>query len=78
MQKLVHLNELGRRIGECHPRAKLTDAEVALALQLLDDGMSLAQVALKMDVSKSCIGHIASGRRRGQLVARVVKVSVSN
>lgn len=76
MQKTVTLNELGRRIGESHPRAKLTDAEVDLVLDLLADGMSLAQVAGKMDVSKSCIAHIASGRRRGQMIARVVSVVV--
>lgn len=76
VQKTVTLNELGRRIGESHPRAKLTDAEVDLVLELLADGMSLAQVAEKMDVSKSCIAHISSGRRRGQLVDRIVSVAV--
>lgn len=77
MQKLVALNDKNRRIGQEHPRAKLTDAEVDLVFGLLDSGLSLAEVARKMDVSKSCIAHIASGRRRSQPVARVVKVSVN-
>ena len=77
MQKLVALNENGRRINESHPRSKLMDNEVALVLDLLDGGMSYAAVAKKMDVSKSCIQHIANGTRRGQAVARVVRVSVS-
>ena len=68
---LVYLNEMGRRIGESHPRAKLTDREVVQVLDLIDEGMSYAQIARKMGVSKSCIAHIASGRRRGQPVARV-------
>lgn len=76
MQKTISLNENARRVGESHPRAKLLDAEVDQVHELLEAGLSLAEVARKMDVSKSCIAHIASGRRRGQLVARVVRVSV--
>lgn len=74
MQKTIALNENGRRIGESHPRAKLMDHEVTLALELLDAGLSYAVVASKLDVSKSCIAHIATGRRRGQLAARRVRV----
>lgn len=76
MQKLIALNENGRRIGEGHPRAKLLDHEVDQVLALLECGLSYAQVAEKMDVSKSCIAHIATGRRRGQPVGRLVRVSV--
>lgn len=67
----IQLNELGRRVGESHPGAKLTDADVDLVHLLIEDGLSYAQVAEKMGVSKSCVAHIASGRRRGQTVARV-------
>jgi DNA-binding NarL/FixJ family response regulator len=77
MQKLVALNENGRRIGESHPRAKLLDSEVDQVLALLDSGLSYAQVAAKFDVSKSCVAHIATGRRRSQCVQRTVRVSVS-
>lgn len=77
MQKLIALNENGRRIGQEHPLAKLTDAEVEQVHELLGGGMSYALVAGKFDVSKSCIAHIAAGRRRGQSVARVVRVSVT-
>ena len=77
MQKLVALNEDGRRIGQEHPRAKLLDSEVEQVLELLDGGMSYAAVAGKFDVSKSCIAHIATGRRRSQSVARLARVSVS-
>lgn len=78
MQKLVSLNESGRRIGQEHPRAKLLDREVDQVLDLLDSGLSYAAVAEKMEVSKSCVAHIATGRRRSQVVARTVRVSVSN
>lgn len=76
MSKTIALNEDGRRIGESHPRAKLLDHEVDQVLALLEAGLSYAQVAEKFDVSKSCIAHIATGRRRGQAVGRVVRVSV--
>jgi DNA-binding NarL/FixJ family response regulator len=77
MQKLVTLNENGRRIGQSHPRAKLLDSEVDLVLDLLESGLSYAKIAEKFEVSKSCIAHIATGRRRGQWVQRTVRVSVS-
>jgi len=77
MQKLVALNEANRRVGENHPRAKLLDAEVEQVHALVESGLSYAQVAEKMGVSKSCVAHIESGRRRGQSVARVVRVSVA-
>lgn len=77
MQKLVALNEVNRRVGESHPRAKLLDAEVDQVHHLVESGMSYAQAAEKMNVSKSCVAHIASGRRRGQSVARLVRVSVA-
>lgn len=76
MLKLVALNESGRRIGESHPRAKLLDYEVDQVLELLDSGLSYAQVALKFDVSKSCVAHIATGRRRGQAIGKLVRVSM--
>lgn len=76
MQKRIALNDDGRRIGESHPRAKLLDHEVDQVLALLEAGLSYAAVAEKMDVSKSCIAHIATGRRRGQPIGKVLRVSV--
>lgn len=77
MQKLVQLNEQGRVIGQNHPRAKLLDAEIELAMALRAQGLSLAKVAAKFGVSKGCIWKIEQGLRRGQPVAKVVRVSVS-
>jgi len=76
MKKPLSINELGRRIGESHPGAKLTDAEVELVHELLEGGMSFAKVAEKFNVSKSCIQKIADGSRRAQRVSRTVWVSV--
>ena len=76
MQKLVALNENGNRIGEHHPLAKLTDAEVTVMLELRDEGFSYAWLAAKFEVSKSCARWICTGRNRSQSVARMVRVSV--
>lgn len=74
----IAINELGRRIGESHPNAKLTNHEAELLVELVEGGMSLAQAAAKFEVSKSCAAHIVSGRRRGQVVARTVSVTPKN
>lgn len=76
MHERVKLNENGRRVGESHPRAKLLDSEVDLVFELLAAGLSYAEVATKFGVSKSCVAHIATGRRRGQSPTRLVRVSV--
>lgn len=76
MQKLVALNERGRVIGENHPKAGLLDSEVDQVLELIESGMSYARIAEKFQISKSCVGHYASGRRRCQTPARYAVVSV--
>ena len=78
MDKFIALNDRGRRIGEGHPRAKLLDNEVEQVLALVAEGLSYAAIAEKFDVSKSCIAHIASGRRRSQAIETVRRVSVSS
>jgi hypothetical protein len=77
MQKLVAINEKGRRIGQEHPGSKLTDAEVGVMLDLRDEGYSYAWLAQKFEVSKSCARWICTGRNRNQSAARMVRVSVS-
>lgn len=37
MPRRVKINEMGRRIGESHPRAVLTDHEVGLLIAMLDE-----------------------------------------
>lgn len=66
----VAVNERGQRIGQGHPQAKLSDAEVE---QLLADrgpkhapAMSYGQLALRYGISKASVRDIVKGRRRGQ------------
>ena len=39
------VNERGRRIGESHPRARLTDREIDLIRELCEEGLSYRQIA---------------------------------
>lgn len=78
MKKLVAFNERGRVVGQEHPRARLLDWEVDQVLELIEAGLSYAQVAEKFGVSKSCVAHIASGRRRCQTPANLVEVSIND
>lgn len=61
---VVGLSASGRRVGESHPRAVLTDHEVDLLLELHDDGYSLAWLAEKFEIAKSTAHSIVSGRTR--------------
>lgn len=67
------LNEHGRPVGETHWRATLSDHDVELILALRDDGMPLAEIATKFEVSKSCIWKITNGYRRWQRGVRLSK-----
>lgn len=72
--RLVPVNDARRRIGEQHPRAVLSDHEVELVHALNEGGMSLAEIARKMEVTKGSIWKIVHGYRRGQVPAGWVRV----
>lgn len=62
----AHRNDKGYRVGESHPLAKLTDAEVDKVFDLRDQGLALREIAQAMGLSKSGVFGILSGRRRCQ------------
>ena len=76
MKKVIALNELGRIIGEHHPRAKLLDSEIDLVHELRESGFTLAQIGEKMGMSKEGVWKIVHGHRRGQTASRYVHVLV--
>jgi DNA invertase Pin-like site-specific DNA recombinase len=68
--RLIAVNAEGLRIGEDHPNAILTNAEVELVRRLHEDGMRYEDIAVKFELSKWAIGRICRYERRGQTVAR--------
>ena len=78
MQKTVAVNEAGLRIGEDHPKAELTDAEVERVRILHEDGWSYKQLAEKFDQSRGAIAKICQYKRRSQTVAGFKRVPVSD
>ena len=74
MRKRLAVNAQGKRIGESHHRAKLSDDEVDTILYLRDAGLSYAEIAAKWDedkrISKSTVRDICLGRIRAQIPDR--------
>ena len=67
MFKTVALNENCRRIGENHPRSKLTDEQVDRIRDLFEDhDLTYNQLAEMFQVPKTTIASICQYARRAQ------------
>lgn len=78
MQKTVGVNHLGRRIGQDHQAARLTDAECELIRQLHEEGLSYKKLADKFGIGKSTVRDIVTFRRRGQFPVEWRTVTISD
>lgn len=65
-KRTIGINELGRRIGQDHHNAVLTNHDVELLLTMHEGGIGYGRLAAKFEVSKSHVRDIVKGRRRGQ------------
>lgn len=70
------MNENGRRVGDYHPNAKLSDGDVELLLEMHSEGWGYKLLAQKFEISPSAVRHICKGRNRCQRPERWKKVSV--
>lgn len=67
MKRIFAVNENGRRIGESHQAACLTDEQVDRIRDLHEDhGLSYLQLASMYSVSKQTIASICQYQRRAQ------------
>jgi hypothetical protein len=73
-RKIFAVNQRGYRVGESHHRAKLSDADVMLILDLRAAGLSYRAIAAKWDdgvtLSVSTVRDICLGRIRAQIPDR--------
>ena len=60
------VNERGRRIGEDHPGAKLTDHEVELLLALHEQGWGYRRLARKFGIDRGHARRLCLYLQRGQ------------
>lgn len=61
----IGVNDAGRRVGESHQNAKLSDEDVRLILELhCYHGCGYGTIAKKFESSKWTIRNICKGRRR--------------
>lgn len=75
--RLIGVNEKGARVGQDHPRAVLTDAQVEMVLVLHQrDGWGYRRIARVLEVSRESVRDVCKGRRRCQVAVtwRVVCV----
>lgn len=77
MQKLVAVNECGQRVGEDHPNARYTNAEIEMVLGLRDEGFGYKRIARMCDMPVRTVRDICNGRRRCQCPAAWKRVRVS-
>ena len=77
MVEIVAYNEMGRRIGQTHHRAKLSDAQVDEIRELHEDlNLSYSRIAIMFRISKAAVAMICQYKRRADTVAvwRALKV----
>lgn len=68
---LVKFNGNRRRVGDSHPKARLTDEEVELIRELWSQGMGVKRIGEKMECSVNTVKSIISFRRRNQIVESI-------
>ena len=61
---MVKRNAEGRRVGESHPKAELTDRDVELMRELRDEGRSYRWLAKTFEIPKRTVRDIVNYRRR--------------
>jgi DNA-binding NarL/FixJ family response regulator len=66
-RQAVTVNDAGYPIGQDHHRAKFSDHEIELMIELARDGMPYRLIAEKFETTKGTVHDYVSGRRRGQV-----------
>jgi hypothetical protein len=72
----IAVNDIGRRVGDSHHNAKLTNGEVELLLALHKEKWGYRRLSAKFEVSKSLVRDIIKLRRRNQVATAWRRVRV--
>src|SRR5512139_58207 len=78
LSRLVELcySEKGRRCGESHPKAKMTDAEVDICFDLHDKGFGTRMIHRITGFPRSTICDVLTCRTRSQPKGKVKRVAI--
>lgn len=76
MKLTIAVNDRGYRIGEDHPHARYTNGEVKMVLRLRNKKFSYGKIAKMVEMPKSTVRDICTGRRRCQYPNRWKTVEV--
>lgn len=71
--EMIYRNSKGYRIGESHPRARLTNADVEHIFALREEGLSFRAIAEKMDCGSTTVNKIIKGQIRGQTICQITR-----
>ena len=71
---VIALNESGRRIGETHHNAWISDEIVDRIRDRHEDGLGYVALAREFNLSKNTVRKICTYERRAQTPARYVRV----
>lgn len=71
--RMINRNCKGYRIGESHPRARLTNADVELIFELRGEELSITEIAEKMECGRTTVYKIVTGKMRGQAIYQVTR-----
>lgn len=75
MARLISVNERGLRVGQDHQRARLTDRDIELLLDLHENhGWGCKRLAAKFEICHQHAARICKGKRRGQRGVNVKRV----
>ena len=66
LARTIALNDIGRRVGDSHHNAKLTNSEVDMLLEMHDAGWGYKRLSAKFDLSRSSVRNICKGKARCQ------------
>jgi DNA invertase Pin-like site-specific DNA recombinase len=73
---MVGVNERGLRVGEDHPKARLTDSDVELMRHMHEvDGVGYRRLATMFEVAKTTVRRICNYQMRCQPVAGFKRVA---
>ena len=76
-KRILGVNDIGRRVGDSHHDAKLTNGDVELLRELRAEGWGYRRLATKFEVSKATVRNIVSGRYRGQVATAWKELKLS-